>query len=74
MNEEEALGRLENIGQAFANDYNDGDGPDFEGFTIEQGEVTFLVYNATLENGIEVEFVWALEFFMERTNGVLSEG
>lgn len=59
--ESDAIDRVYEIGQAFANDVNDGDGPVlYEGILFHEydnGE-GILVYNATLEDGSEVEFSW----------------
>lgn len=59
--ESDAIERIEEIGQAFANDLNDGYGPVlYEGITFNEydhGE-GILIYNATLEDGSEVVFSW----------------
>jgi hypothetical protein len=72
MNDEDfdegmALERVSEIGQAFANDYHDGEaGPEdnniaFEGVIVtERGADDILVYNATLEDDTEVQFAWLL--------------
>jgi len=65
MTEPEALERISEIGQAFANDVNDGDGPvAYEGFVVTKEPETgkyILQYNATLDNGTELAFSWYLE-------------
>lgn len=60
MNEDEALERVDSIGQAFANDLNDGDGlVVYEGVSVTDGGNT-LLYSATLEDGTEIEHRWYL--------------
>lgn len=62
MTEEEAFDRITEIGQAFANDYNDGDSNvAYEGLSVSwvQGH-SFLTYTATLEDNSEVEYRWML--------------
>lgn len=65
MTEPEALERISEIGQAFANDVNDGDDTvAYEGFVINHEPETgkyILKYGATLDNGSKVEFSWYLE-------------
>lgn len=61
MTEDEALDRVTEIGQAFANDLNDGDGPVlYEGLDVTGGDEPVLSYQATLEDGTEVVYRWAL--------------
>lgn len=68
MNEGEVLDRVDEIGQAFANDLNDGDGPDFEGlytYYDEYGDL-HLVYTGTVVDEDEGEkhttkVVWRME-------------
>lgn len=59
--ESDAIARVEEIGQAFANDLVGDDGPIlYEGITFDEysnGE-GILIYNATLEDGSEVVFSW----------------
>lgn len=47
MTEEEALNRVDSIGQAFANDYNDGDGPDYDGVDVYCNEDGDLILRYT---------------------------
>lgn len=63
MNLDEVLARLESIGQAFANDYNDGDGPAYEGVSVGgfPEEDMYLFYDATLEDDTKVRAVFRLE-------------
>jgi hypothetical protein len=68
MTEEEALDRVDEIGQAFANDFNDGedDSPDFDGlhtYYNREGDL-HLVYSATFLNDGEentTKVVWRME-------------
>lgn len=59
--ESDAIERVEEIGQEFANDVNDGYTPVlYEGIMFHEyadGE-RILVYNATLEDDTEVTFSW----------------
>lgn len=60
MTEDEALGRVHEIGTAFDNDLNDGDGPDYESVTVENsGGHTFLNYAGTTGDNTWI-FRWAL--------------
>lgn len=65
MTEPEALARISEIGQASANDLNDGDDlVAYEGFVITQEPETgkyILRYKATLDNGTRLAFSWYLE-------------
>ena len=67
MTEEEALDRVNEIGTAFANDYHDGDGPDFEGVSVTSdgfGAQTLTYTGAYVsedDEDQEFEFVWRLE-------------
>ncbi len=59
-----ALDRIDDIGSAFANDFNDGDSiVNYENlYTYEDdyGNI-ILTYHASLEDGRDVEFEWRLE-------------
>jgi hypothetical protein len=60
MTEEEALARVHSIGTAFDNDYNDGDGPDYEGVTVETANGhTWLNYSGTTG-----EKTWAFRWLL----------
>lgn len=59
MTEDEVLEQINGIGQAFADDFHDGDGPVmYEGFTVGD---TYLRYEATLEDGREVHAFFRLD-------------
>jgi hypothetical protein len=63
MTEEEALTQIDEIGQAFANDSNDGDGPvRYHGLATDYDEALNLVleYEATLDDGSRHVFRWPL--------------
>lgn len=61
MTELEALEQLDYMGQAFENDYQDGDGPDYESFQINfLAEPPILTYYAELESGETHVFSWEL--------------
>lgn len=62
LTEEEAFDRITEIGTAFANDLNDGDSKVlYEGVHVEwDGHTSTLNYSATLENGTEVVWRWAM--------------
>ena len=57
MTEEEALDRVDEIGTAFDNDLNDGEGPDWESVSVSNG---FLIYSGTWADGGHVEYRWRL--------------
>lgn len=69
MTEDEALERVDSIGQAFDNDYNDGDGPAYEGLHTAYNKAgdLLLVYVAQLfdednEDELVTEtFYWKME-------------
>jgi hypothetical protein len=59
--ESDAIERVYEIGQAFANDLNDGDGPTlYEGFSahLEDDNSVIFTFSAMLDDGREVEYVW----------------
>lgn len=64
MTEEEALLRVHEIGQAFANDLNDGDTEvNYEGLSVTlPSECTYgvLEYEATMADGTVHTWTWAL--------------
>ena len=63
MTEEEALTQIDEIGQAFANDLNDGDGPvSYHGLVTLYDDAMNLVleYSATLDDGSQHTFRWPL--------------
>lgn len=64
MNEEQALDRVDEIGQAFANDLNDGDsGVLYEGLhtVYDRAGNLNLVYSATLDSGDKISFTWRMD-------------
>jgi hypothetical protein len=59
--ENDAIERIYEIGQAFANDLNDGDGPTlYEGLAAhDDGDNgVIFIFSAMLEDGREIEYVW----------------
>ena len=72
MTEDEAFNRITEIGQAFANDLNDGDGPViYEGLSAYPGsQGGILEYQATLDDGSTVTWRWHLTAGV----GVVNEG
>lgn len=64
--ESDALDRIDEIGQAFANDLNDGDGPDYEGLhtSIDKDGNIMLTYVGTFideDQEHDVKFYWEMK-------------
>lgn len=60
MTEDEALARVHEIGTAFDNDFNDGDGPDYESVTVDNsGGHSFLEYSGSTGDN-QWTFRWVL--------------
>lgn len=62
MTEEEALDRVDSIGLATANDFNDGDGPDWESVhsVYDRAGNLNLVYSGRYEDGSHYTFTWRM--------------
>lgn len=71
MTEEEALDRVDSIGLASDNDYNDGEGPDWESVhsVYDRAGNLNLVYNGRYEDGTAYTFTWRMTLVEKTEKG-----